>query len=189
MEVSPTQIQGCFVIQPNIFGDDRGFFFELYNQREFEKIVGVRTNFVQDNLSVSQRGTLRGLHFQKGEAAQSKLVSVLKGEVLDVVVDIRVGSPTFGNHVKINLSDKNKKQLFIPKGLAHGFISLVDDTHFWYKCDSFYSPLAEGGIMYNDVDLGIDWEFPHKELIISKKDQNLPSFKSTLHDISFSYGG
>ncbi|WP_209401189.1 dTDP-4-dehydrorhamnose 3,5-epimerase [Pseudozobellia sp. WGM2] len=186
MEIIPTKIAGCFIIQPRLFHDDRGLFYESYNSERFKDKSGVRTNFVQDNISVSQRGVLRGLHFQIGYAAQSKLVSVLKGEVLDVVVDLRKDSITFGKHIKVRLSESNRKQLFIPKGMAHGFLSLADETIFSYKCDAFYTPSAESGIVYDDPELNIDWEFSKESLIISKKDLKLPTLKKALHDISIS---
>ena len=186
MEILPTKIAGCFVIRPQLFPDDRGLFYESFNSQRFKEKSGVRIDFVQDNISISQRGVLRGLHFQTGDAAQSKLVSVLKGEVLDVVVDLRKDSATFGKYIKARLSESNRKQLFIPKGMAHGFLSLADKTIFSYKCDAFYNPSAESGIVYDDTELNIDWEFSKESLIISKKDLKLPTLKKALHDISIS---
>tara|TARA_R110002050_G_scaffold43672_3_gene104464 strand:- start:343 stop:888 length:546 start_codon:yes stop_codon:yes gene_type:complete len=178
MTVEETYLKGCFVISPKIFEDKRGYFFESFNKDAFEKETEVSTNFVQDNLSKSNKGVLRGLHFQKGKHAQAKLVSVVKGKVLDVCVDIREGSPTFGKHISIILDDQEHKQLYIPKGFAHGFLALEDDTIFSYKCDNFYNKASESGIVYNDKDLNIDWKFSKKELIISDKDLELPLFKT-----------
>tara|TARA_R110000868_G_scaffold150482_2_gene373718 strand:- start:164 stop:715 length:552 start_codon:yes stop_codon:yes gene_type:complete len=178
MRVEETYLKGCFVITPKVFQDDRGFFLESFNKLKFEKETGVYTNFVQDNLSKSSKGVLRGLHFQTGEYAQAKLVSVIKGKVLDVCVDLRKGSPTFGKHVSIVLDHLNKKQLYIPKGFAHGFLVLEDDTIFSYKCDNYYNKESETGIIYNDIDLDIDWSFSENQFIISEKDKQLTSFKS-----------
>ena len=178
MKITETILEGCYVLEPKIFEDERGIFFESYNKKDFEERIGLNIDFVQDNHSVSKKGVLRGLHFQKGENAQAKLVRVVKGEVLDVVVDIRKESPTFGRHFKIKLSDTNNKALFIPKGMAHGFLTLSEEAVFVYKCDSYYQKQAESGIMYNDEDLGIDWEYPSKKIILSKKDRQLPSLKA-----------
>ncbi|XLS29265.1 dTDP-4-dehydrorhamnose 3,5-epimerase [Flavobacteriaceae bacterium M23B6Z8] len=174
MKARETYLDGCFVIEPNIFYDQRGYFYESFQVKKFQELTGWNLSFVQDNVSVSKRGVLRGLHFQKGVHSQAKLISVLKGAVLDVVVDIRAGSETFGKHFKIILDDQNKLHLFIPKGFAHGFVSLSEETIFSYKCDAYYNKEAESGIIYNDESLAIDWEFPEKELIISEKDQALP---------------
>ena len=178
MTVEETYLKGCFIITPKVFEDERGYFFESYNKNDFEKKTGIITNFVQDNQSKSSKGVLRGLHFQTGEFAQAKLVSVVKGKVLDVCVDIREGSPTFGKHFSIILDDKTHKQLYIPKGFAHGFVVLEDDTIFSYKCDNFYNKDAESGIIYNDEDLNIDWQLDKKDFIISGKDVSLPQFKT-----------
>ena len=150
MKVTETYLKGCFIIEPNIFGDKRGSFFEVFNKKIFEEKIGLKINFVQDNQSISQRGVLRGLHLQKGEFAQAKLVRVIKGKVLDVAVDARKNSPTYGKHFSIELSEKNNKQLFVPRGFLHGFATLEDNTIFSYKCDNYYEPEAEGGVVYND---------------------------------------
>lgn len=177
MTITETNIEGCFEITPRVFTDERGYFFESFNLYTFEEHTGMRIDFVQDNQSFSKRGVLRGLHFQKGIYAQAKLVSVLAGEVLDVAVDLRKESPTFGNVVSLVLSDTNKKQLFIPRGCAHGFAVLSNTASFFYKCDNYYHKPSESGIMYNDETLNINWQIPHSELIISEKDMVLPSFK------------
>lgn len=178
MNVEETSLKDCLIIQPQIFEDERGYFFESFNKQEFKKHTGITTNFVQDNQSRSLKGVLRGLHFQTGEFAQAKLVSVIKGKVLDVCVDIRKESTTFGKHVSIILDDKDHKQLYIPRGFAHGFVVLEDDTIFFYKCDNFYNKEAEAGIIYNDKDLNIDWKLDDTKCIISEKDLELPIFKA-----------
>ncbi len=178
MTVEETGLKGCFVITPKVYEDERGFFFESFNQKTFEDKIGFNINFVQDNQSKSSKGVLRGMHFQTGDHAQSKLVRVIKGCVLDVCVDIRKQSPTFGKYFSIILDDSNRKQLYIPKGFAHGFLALEDNTIFSYKCDNFYNKEAERGILFNDKDLNIDWNFPSDQLVISQKDKLLPSFKS-----------
>lgn len=177
MRVEETYLKGCYVITPRIFEDERGYFFENFNKKIFEKETGVRASFVQDNESKSSKGVLRGLHFQTGKYAQSKLVRVSKGKVLDVCVDIREDSPTFGKYLSIILDDKTHKQLYIPKGFAHGFFVLEDDTIFSYKCDNFYNKKAESGIIYNDEDLNIDWKTTESQLLISEKDKQLSTFK------------
>tara|TARA_B100000378_G_scaffold266060_1_gene251060 strand:+ start:152 stop:700 length:549 start_codon:yes stop_codon:yes gene_type:complete len=178
MTIKETILEGCVVIEPRVFEDRRGYFFESFNQKRFTSAVGKSVNFVQDNESFSTKGVLRGLHFQKGEYAQAKLVRVIKGKVLDVVVDLRKDSKTFGKHVSVELTEENKKQLFIPRGFAHGFVVLSDTALFSYKCDNFYNKESEDGILYNDTDLNIDWKLPDEELIISEKDAVLPSFKN-----------
>lgn len=175
MQINKTNIEGCFEIIPKVFEDERGFFFESFNQATFEKQTGTKPFFVQDNQSFSSKGVLRGLHFQKGVHAQAKLVRVLNGEVLDVAVDLRKDSETYGNIVRTKLSSDNKKQLFIPRGCAHGFVTLSDATTFFYKCDNFYNKASEGGVVYNDSDLNIDWILDDSELIISEKDKILPT--------------
>lgn len=182
MIVEETYLKGCFVIYPQVFEDERGYFFESFNKKTFEKHTGITTNFVQDNQSKSLKGVLRGLHFQTGEFAQAKLVSVIKGKVLDVCVDIRKQSATFGKHVSIILDDKDHKQLYIPKGFAHGFVVLENDTIFSYKCDNFYNKASESGILYNDPDLDIDWNLSTEKRIISEKDLKLPLFKHVPFD-------
>jgi len=173
-----TNIEGCFIIEPQVFEDDRGSFFESYNKMRFEKLLGKKIDFVQDNQSVSKKGVLRGLHFQEGNFAQSKLIRVIKGKVLDVIVDIRENSETFGKHFKLELSEFNQKMLFIPKGMAHGFVSLSDETIFAYKCDEYYHQASENGIIYNDTTLKIDWNLPESEILLAKKDKELPTFKA-----------
>ena len=169
MEVIKTAIEGVFIIEPRLFKDDRGYFFESFSQRKFNEKVR-KVNFVQDNESKSSYGVLRGLHFQKPPYAQSKLVRVIKGAVLDVAVDIRKGSPTFGKYVSVELTEDNHRQFFIPRGFAHGFSVLSDEVIFQYKCDNFYAPQYEGAIAWNDPVLGIDWEIPREKAILSEKD-------------------
>jgi dTDP-4-dehydrorhamnose 3,5-epimerase len=172
-----TEIEGCFLIDSEYFQDDRGYFMETYQKEKFSAILGKPIEFLQDNLSVSRKFVLRGLHYQKGDAAQAKLVRVTQGRVLDVVVDIRKDSLTFGKHFTTELSESNRRSLFIPHGMAHGFLALEDQTIFSYKCDAYYDPGAEGGIIFNDADLGIDWGIDPARLILSDKDLGLPSFK------------
>ena len=173
MNLIETAIPGVVIIEPRVFEDARGYFFESFNQREFEEKVGPIC-FVQDNESKSSYGVVRGLHFQKGEHAQSKLVRVVKGAVLDVVVDIRKGSPTFGKWVSVELTEENHRQCFIPKGFAHGFSVLSDEVIFQYKCDNFYAPQSEGAIAWDDPDLNIDWRIPADKIILSAKDSKHP---------------
>lgn len=175
MEVIKTEIGGVVIIEPKIFGDERGYFFESFNAAEFARKVGVNTVFVQDNESKSKYGVLRGLHFQKGEFAQSKLVRVVEGRVIDVAVDIRRGSPTFGKHVAVELSKENKRQLFIPRGFAHGFAVLSEEAVFQYKCDNLYAPDHEGAIAWNDPKIGIDWQIRPEDAILSEKDKKHPT--------------
>lgn len=173
MRVIKTDIEGVVIIEPTVFGDARGYFFESFSQREFdEKVRPVK--FVQDNESRSCYGVLRGLHFQKGADAQSKLVRVVEGRVLDVAVDIRRGSPTFGKYVAAELSAENKRQLFVPRGFAHGFSVLSPVAVFQYKCDNFYAPQSEGAVAWNDPSIGIDWKIDPSEAILSEKDKNHP---------------
>lgn len=176
MEVIKTELEGVVILEPRLFKDDRGYFFESFSQREFdEKVRPVK--FVQDNESKSVYGVLRGLHFQKLPFAQSKLVRVIQGAVLDVAVDIRVGSPTYGKHVAVELTAENHRQLFIPRGFAHGFSVLTDEVVFQYKCDNFYAPQSEGAIAWNDPALGIDWRIPEASVILSEKDKHHPLLK------------
>ena len=177
MKVTETNLQGCFIIEPSVFGDDRGYFFESFNKEKFKKLTGKEIEFVQDNEAYSNKGILRGLHFQKREFAQAKLVRVVKGKVLDVVVDVRPNSKTYGEVFSCVLSEENKKQLFVPRGFAHGYSVLEDNTVFVYKCDNFYEPKSEGGIIYNDQTLNIDWMLLEDEIILSDKDRVLKPFK------------
>ncbi len=178
MEFIETKLKGCFEINPNVIEDERGYFMESFNESKFRQGVGQKVIFVQDNQSYSTRGVLRGLHYQTGEHAQAKLVRVLQGEVLDVAVDIRPDSATYGQSVSILLTATNKKQFFIPRGFAHGFLVLSESATFFYKCDNFYNKESEGGIMYNDPSLAIDWQLSTEEYIISAKDQILPTLKN-----------
>ena len=178
MKIEATPLKDCFIIHDTVHGDARGYFFESYHQKQFADATGLQINFVQDNQSRSQKGVLRGLHMQSGDAAQSKLVRVLEGAVLDVAVDVRIGSPTFGQHFSIELTAENHKQFFIPKGFAHGFVVLSEAATFFYKCDEFYNPSKEVGIIYNDADLNIDWRVPTSELLLSAKDKVLQSFST-----------
>ncbi len=184
MNVIATSIDGVVIIEPRVFADDRGYFYESYNQKEFdEKVRPVK--FVQDNQSKSSYGVLRGLHFQKGANAQSKLVRVVKGAVLDVAVDIRKGSPTFGKHVAVELTEDNHRQFFVPRGFAHGFSVLSETAVFQYKCDNLYAPQSEGAIAWDDPALGIDWRIPAEKVILSKKDSNHPKLADS--DYLFDY--
>ncbi len=177
MQIEKTNIQGCFILKPNVFKDERGSFFESFNQKAFEKLTGLNIDFVQDNQSISRRGVLRGLHFQTGEYAQAKLVRVIQGEVLDVVVDLRKESKTYGKHISVILNDDNNNQLFVPRGFAHGFITLSEEAIFSYKCDNFYNKESESGIIFNDPDLAIDWKLKASEILVSEKDEVLPNFR------------
>ncbi len=180
MTVKETHLKGCFIIEPRVFEDQRGYFFESFNQVQFNELIGTHVDFVQDNESKSTKGVLRGLHYQTGDYAQAKLVRVIEGTVLDVVVDIREDSETFGEQFSIELSESNRKQLFIPKGFAHGFIVLSDTAIFSYKCDNYYNKASEGGIIYNDSQLGIDWQLSEEDFIISEKDLELPTFENSI---------
>jgi len=180
MTATETKLRGCFIIEPKVFKDSRGYFFESFNQNKFNKLIGKTIDFVQDNESFSSKGVLRGLHFQTGAYAQAKLVRVIKGRVLDVVVDMRKESPTFSEHFSIELSEDNKRQLFVPKGFAHGFIVLSDTAIFSYKCDNFYDKASEQGLRYNDPSLGIDWKLPANEFIVSEKDLVLPTLSNII---------
>ena len=173
MNIIQTGIEGLVVIEPKVFGDARGYFFEAFNQREFDEKVG-QVRFVQDNESKSRYGVLRGLHFQKGEHAQAKLVRVVSGSVLDVAVDLREGSSTYGKWHAEELTGENHRMVFIPRGFAHGFAVLSEEVVFQYKCDNFYCPAAEGGIAWNDPGLGIDWRLPEADILLSEKDKHHP---------------
>ena len=176
MNIIETDIKGLYVIEPKVFGDSRGYFFEAFSQREFEKVIGP-VNFVQDNESKSCYGVVRGLHFQKGEKAQAKLVRAVKGKVLDVAVDLRDGSPTYGKHFAVELSEENHRQMFIPKGFAHGFSVLSEEAIFQYKCDAYYAPESEGAVAWDDPDLAIDWRIPADKVLLSVKDSCHPKLK------------
>ena len=178
MKLTQTPLQGCIVIEPTVFSDNRGTFQETYRKQQLDQVLGYAVSFVQDNQSFSKKGVLRGLHFQKGEFAQAKLVRVIQGKVLDVAVDIRQNSPTFGQYHSVELSSDNNKQLFVPRGFAHGFVVLSDTATLSYKCDNYYNKEAEGGIVFNDPELDIDWGVPAVRLIISEKDLNLPQLKA-----------
>ncbi|MBK8683584.1 MAG: dTDP-4-dehydrorhamnose 3,5-epimerase [Bacteroidetes bacterium] len=178
MERIETGIKDCFIIKPNVHGDARGYFFESYSKRSFQEISGLDIEFIQDNQALSGYGTLRGLHFQKGDAAQAKLVRVMQGRVVDVAVDLRKDSDTFGLHVAVELSAENNLQLFVPRGFAHGYSVLEPDTIFVYKCDNLYNKSAEGGLIYNDPQLKIDWRLPTKDMLLSEKDTLWPTMKN-----------
>ncbi len=184
MNVIHTDIEGLVIIEPKLFKDQRGYFFESFSQKEFdEKVAPV--HFVQDNESKSSYGVVRGLHFQKPPYEQAKLVRVVKGRVLDVAVDLRKGSPTFGRHVSVELSEDNHLQLFIPRGFAHGFCVLSDEAVFQYKCDNYYAPRSEGALRWDDPDLAIDWKIPSEDVSLSDKDRNNPGFKESEDVFSF----
>jgi len=176
LEIKHTSFKDCFILKPSIFKDERGVFCETYNKSLFDRITGLNIDFVQDNQSESYYGVLRGLHFQTGKMAQAKLVRVIQGKVLDIVVDIRKDSKTYGQHFSIFLDDINQVQLFVPRGFAHGFITISEKSIFSYKCDNFYDKASEGGIIYNDATLALDWHLPKEDFVISEKDLHLPSF-------------
>lgn len=180
MKLTETKISGLLVIEPDVFHDDRGCFFESFSARKFEELTGLKVDFVQDNESHSVYGTVRGLHFQTGTNAQAKLVRVVSGRVLDVAVDLREGSPTFGHHFSIELTGENRLQMFIPKGFAHGFSVLSETAVFQYKCDSYYAPQSEDALMWNDPDLAIDWNIPMEDALVSEKDSRNKTFKEYL---------
>lgn len=174
MKTIETEIQGLFIIEPDVCVDSRGYFFESFNKRRFEEQTGISADFVQDNESRSTYGVVRGLHFQKPPHAQAKLVRVISGRVLDVAVDLREGSPTYGRHVAVELSGENHRQVFIPKGFAHGFSVLSEEAVFQYKCDDYYAPEAEGAVAWDDPDLAIDWRIPADDIKLSEKDRKHP---------------
>lgn len=176
MRIEQTPLKDCFIVHEKVHGDTRGYFIETFNQRDFNAASGLAIQFVQDNQSKSSKGVLRGLHMQRGDAAQAKLVRVLEGAVLDIAVDLRKGSPSFGQHFAIELTGDNRKQFFVPAGFAHGFVVLSETATFFYKVDKFYEPGNEVGIMYNDQDLNIDWKLFDYDLILSDKDKILGSF-------------
>lgn len=176
MKIKQTSLKDCYIIEPTIFEDDRGYFYEKFNEKKFEELTGMNGHFVQDNISKSSYGVLRGLHLQKGEHAQAKLVSCLEGRVLDVAVDLRENSPTFGQSFTIELSDENKLQLYVPRGFGHGFSVLSETAVFSYKCDNFYNKDSEGSVLWNDAELNIDWKIASDEIILSDKDKLSPTF-------------
>lgn len=178
MDIIKTEIDGVVIIEPKVFGDERGYFFESFSEQWFRDNV-CDTHFVQDNESKSRYGVLRGLHFQKPPYAQSKLVRVVKGKVLDIAVDIRKGSPTFGQHVSVLLTEENKRQFFVPRGFAHGFVVLSDEAIFQYKCDNYYAPHYEGAIAFNDPELAIEWQVDHADLLLSDKDKRNLSLRDS----------
>lgn len=177
LEIENTPLKDCFILKPSVFKDHRGTFMESFSQRRFEDVTGLHVNFIQDNQSTSTKGVLRGLHFQTGEFAQAKLVRAVYGEILDVVVDLRPGSPTFKKSFKVVLSHENNLQLYVPAGFAHGFLTLSESSVFAYKCDQYYNKEADAGIVWNDPTLNIHWNYPEDQLILSEKDMQLPSFK------------
>jgi dTDP-4-dehydrorhamnose 3,5-epimerase len=185
MQVEETKLKDCFIIKDTLFEDPRGYFFESFNQQKFNELTRLNVQFVQDNQSQSTKGVLRGLHFQLGAHAQAKLVRVLEGEVLDVAVDIRPNSKTFGQHVAIELTAENETQLFIPRGFAHGFVVLSDTATFFYKCDNYYHKLSEGGIIYNDPQLAINWRLPSENLLLSEKDLLLKNVSDISEKLRF----
>ncbi|MEY3631307.1 MAG: hypothetical protein RL408_861 [Bacteroidota bacterium] len=180
MRIEQTPLKDCFIVHEKVNGDARGYFIETFNQRDFAAATGLDIVFVQDNQSRSSKGVLRGLHMQRGSAAQAKLVRVLEGAVLDIAVDLRKGSPSFGQHFAIELTADNHKQFFVPAGFAHGFVVLSETATFFYKVDKFYEPGNEVGIMYNDKDLNIDWKLTESEIVLSEKDLNLKTFSQLL---------
>jgi dTDP-4-dehydrorhamnose 3,5-epimerase len=181
MRIEETPLKDCYIIHDTVFTDERGYFFESFNAKKFEEATGINVQFVQDNQSSSTYGVLRGLHFQTGEYAQAKLVRVLEGSVLDVAVDLRKYSSSFGKSFLLELTADNHKQLYIPRGFAHGFLVLSDKAVFFYKCDNFYNKESELGIKYNDPDLKIDWQLPEKDLVLSEKDKKNPYLADILH--------
>lgn len=178
MKIKSTPLKDCYIIEPTIFEDERGYFYEKFNEQKFEELTGMNGHFVQDNVSKSSYGVLRGLHLQKGDHAQAKLVSCLEGKVWDVAVDLRKDSPTFGKWFGLELTPENKLQLYVPRGFGHGFSVLSETAIFAYKCDDFYDKDSEGSVIWNDADLKIDWRLPNEDVILSDKDQFLPPFKS-----------
>ena len=178
MKATETKLKGCYILEPAKFGDNRGYFFESFNSKTFNKLVGAEVNFVQDNQSFSSFGVLRGLHAQSGEHAQAKLVRVIQGKVLDIAVDVRPGSETCGQHIAVELSEENNLQLFIPRGFLHGFVVLSEVTTFFYKCDNFYNKESECGINPLDETLNIDWQLPEEKLLLSQKDAEALSFNA-----------
>ncbi len=180
MKLIKTPLQDCYIIEPTVFADDRGYFYEKFSEKKFLELSGLDLHFVQDNVSKSSYGVLRGLHFQKGEHAQAKLVSCLEGKVFDVAVDLRPNSPSFGKWYGVELSAENKLQFFIPRGFAHGFSVLSETAVFAYKCDNYYHKESEGGLLWNDQDLAINWQLPEESILLSDKDKIQPLFSERL---------
>lgn len=178
MKLLETPLKDCYIIEPTIFTDNRGYFYEKFNEKRFEELTGMNGHFVQDNISKSSYGVLRGLHLQKGEHAQAKLVSCLEGKVFDVAVDLREDSPTFGKWFGVELTGENKLQFYVPRGFAHGFSVLSETAVFSYKCDNFYNKDSEGGVLWNDPELNISWQLPNSDIIISEKDMIMPGLSS-----------
>lgn len=176
MKIKETPLKDCYIIEPTVFEDDRGYFFEKFNEKKFEEVTGLNGHFVQDNISKSSYGVLRGLHLQKGEHAQAKLVSCLEGKVYDVALDLREDSPSFGKWFGIELTPENKLQLYVPRGFGHGFSVLSDTAVFAYKCDNFYNKESEGGVLWNDKQINIDWRLALEDVILSDKDAILTTF-------------
>ena len=187
MKFIPQVIPDVWVIEPKVYGDHRGYFVETFRQDKLEDALGYKVNFIQDNESKSYKGALRGLHFQLAPHAQSKLVRVIEGAILDVVVDIRKGSPSFGQHVAVKLSDDNKKQMFIPRGVAHGFVVLTDTATFAYKVDNYYSPECDRGLAFDDIDLNIDWQLTKQQLLLSDKDIQQPTLAELTDCFDYNY--
>ena len=176
MKIKSTPLKDCYIIEPTVFEDERGYFYEKFNEQKFEELTGMNGHFVQDNISKSSYGVLRGVHLQKGEHAQAKLVSCLAGKVFDVAVDLREDSPTFGQWFGVELTPENKLQLYVPRGFGHGFSVLSETAIFSYKCDNFYHKESEGSVIWNDKDLNIDWKLPADKVFLSEKDRQLPTF-------------
>lgn len=185
MKIEQTPLQDCYIIHDTVFADARGYFFESFNQQKFEALTGINVSFVQDNQSKSSKGVLRGMHYQLGLHSQAKLVRVLEGSVVDVVVDIRPNSPTFGKSFSIELTADNHQQLFVPRGFAHGFVVTSETAVFFYKCDNFYNKESEGGFIYNDSTINIDWQFDVNDVLLSDKDKVLPSFNEAKNRFNF----
>ncbi|KFC20011.1 dTDP-4-dehydrorhamnose 3,5-epimerase [Chryseobacterium sp. FH1] len=176
MKIKETPLKDCYIIEPTVYEDERGYFFEKFNEKKFEELTGLNGHFVQDNISKSSYGVLRGLHLQKGEHAQAKLVSCLEGKVYDVAVDLREDSPSFGKWFGVELTPENKLQLYVPRGFGHGFSVLSDTAVFAYKCDNFYNKESEGGVLWNDKDVNVDWKLPLEHVVLSEKDAVLSKF-------------
>jgi dTDP-4-dehydrorhamnose 3,5-epimerase len=185
MKIEQTPLKDCYIIHDTVFADERGYFFESFNQQKFENLTGLNVSFVQDNQSKSSRGVLRGMHYQLGTHSQAKLVRVLEGKVLDVVVDLRKESPSFGQSFSIELTATNHQQLFVPRGFAHGFVVLSETAVFFYKCDNFYNKESEGGFIYNDTTLNLDWKINEDEVLLSDKDKALPNFEEAKNKFNF----